>query len=151
MAGRPLMLATLLGASIGVPYVVSHSTSGPSGETAPPGPQTAAPNASWPAFGASNNPSTSPPPLLPPSNAASYPTAPTYPTTATPDPLTGLGNLRPQQVARYHRIQDVFRFNVSKEWIYQNWDRKSTGLGEPRLFGIRVPLVTGSQRSAPAG
>ena len=151
MAGRPLMLATLLGASIGVPYVVSHSTSGPSAENAPPGAQNAAPNASWPAFGASNNPSTSPPPLLPPSNAASYPTAPTYPTTATPDPLTGLGNLRPQQVARYHRIQDVFRFNVSKEWIYQNWDRKSTGLGDPGLFGIRVALVTGTQRSDLAG
>ncbi len=31
MAGRPLMLATLLGASIGVPYVVSHTNHGSSG------------------------------------------------------------------------------------------------------------------------
>ena len=45
----------------------------------------------------------------------------------------------------------MFRFDVSKEWVYQNWDRKSTGLGDPQLFGIRVALVTGTQRSDLAG
>jgi hypothetical protein len=45
----------------------------------------------------------------------------------------------------------VLRFDVSKEWVYQNWDRKSTGLSDPQLFGIRVPLVTGTQRTDLAG
>ena len=45
----------------------------------------------------------------------------------------------------------MFRFDVSREWIYQNWDRKSTGLGDPELFGIRVTLITGTQRTDLAG
>jgi len=52
---------------------------------------------------------------------------------------------------RYHSLQEVLRFNVSKEWVYQNWERKSTGLSDPELFGIRVPLVTGTQRTDLAG
>jgi len=52
---------------------------------------------------------------------------------------------------RFHSIREVFRFDVTKEWIYQNWDRKSTGLSDPQLFGIRVALVTGTQRSDLAG
>jgi hypothetical protein len=77
-------------------------------------------------------------------------TAPAYPTTATPAPIIPLA---PQSAPpiRYHSIQEVLRFDVSKEWVYQNWDRKSTGLSDPQLFGIRVPLVTGTQRTDMAG
>ncbi len=158
MAGRPLMLATLLGASIGVPYVVSRSTQGPEqgpGSTPPPAGQ----NSSWQNPGNVTNPAFSPPPLMPATTpaassqpAASYPAAqPAYPTTATPAAFTGLENIRPGEPVRYHRIQDVFRFDVSKEWVYQNWDRKSTGLADPELFGIRVALVTGTGRTDLAG
>ncbi len=45
----------------------------------------------------------------------------------------------------------MFRFDVTKEWVYQNWDRKSTGLGDPDYFGIRVALITGTQRTDLAG
>jgi hypothetical protein len=45
----------------------------------------------------------------------------------------------------------VLRFEVTKEWVYQHWDRKSTGLGDPELFGIRVALVTGTKRTDLAG
>ena len=145
MAGRPLMLATLLGASIGVPYVVSNTSQGPSTQNVPPAAQNAAHSTSWPAFGAGASPTTSPPPLWPPATAASYPT------TATPGSLTGFEGLRPSEALRYHRLQDVLQFNVTKEWVYQNWDRKSTGLGDPELFGIRVALVTGTQRADLAG
>ena len=41
--------------------------------------------------------------------------------------------------------------NVSKEWVYQRWARKSTALSELGLFGIRVPLVTGTQYHDLAG
>ena len=148
MAGRPLMLATLLGASIGVPYVVSRSSQGPNPANVPP----AAEKTAWPTLGTGAGGTTLPPPLASPSAAPSYPAPPpSYPTTATPAPLTGFENLPSNGVVRYHRIQEVFRFDVSKEWIYQNWDRKSTGLGDPEFFGIRVALVTGTRRTDLAG
>jgi hypothetical protein len=65
--------------------------------------------------------------------------------------MASLENLRSSEAVRYHSIQEAFRFDVSKEWIYQNWDRKSTGLGDPEFFGIRVTLVTGTQRTDLAG
>jgi hypothetical protein len=48
-------------------------------------------------------------------------------------------------------LQEVLRFDVSREWVYQNWERKSTGLADPQMFGIRVPLITGTQRTDLAG
>ncbi|RIK78701.1 MAG: hypothetical protein DCC67_11365 [Planctomycetota bacterium] len=48
-------------------------------------------------------------------------------------------------------VAEVFRFDVTKEWVYQRWDRKSTALAELDLFGVRVPLVTGTQLYDVAG
>ena len=48
-------------------------------------------------------------------------------------------------------LQEVFRFDISKEWVYHRWTRKSTALSELGLFGIRVPLVTGTQPHDLAG
>ena len=48
-------------------------------------------------------------------------------------------------------LNEVFNMNVSKEWVYQRWARKSTALSELGLFGIRVPLVTGTQLHDLAG
>ena len=48
-------------------------------------------------------------------------------------------------------LHEVFRFDVSKEWVYQRWARKSTALAELGLYGIRVPLVTGTQLHDLAG
>jgi hypothetical protein len=45
----------------------------------------------------------------------------------------------------------VFRFDVTKDWVYRNWDRKSTGPTDVGLFAVRVPLVTGTHISAVAG
>jgi Family of unknown function (DUF6690) len=45
----------------------------------------------------------------------------------------------------------VLRFDITKEWIYRNWARKSTGLADPDLFGVRVPLVTGTAMTDLAG
>jgi len=42
-------------------------------------------------------------------------------------------------------LQDALRMDVSKEWVYQRWDRKSTALSELGLYGVRVALVTGTQ------
>jgi Family of unknown function (DUF6690) len=153
MAARPLMLATLLGASIGVPYYVSRSSQGPEQAPASATQPATGDNSSWSSWfkpETSTNPSFPPPPLMSSATATSA-AQPVYPTTATPAALAGLENIRPGEPVRYHRIQDVFRFDVSKEWVYQNWDRKSTGLGDPGLFGIRVALVTGTERGDLAG
>ena len=48
-------------------------------------------------------------------------------------------------------LHEVFRFDVSKEWVYQRWARKSTALAELGLYGIRVPLVTGTRLHDLAG
>lgn len=48
-------------------------------------------------------------------------------------------------------LAEVFRFDVNKEWVYQRWARKSTALAELGLYGIRVPLVTGTQLHDLAG
>jgi hypothetical protein len=52
---------------------------------------------------------------------------------------------------QFTSIDQVLRFDVSKEWVYQNWDRKSTGPTDVGLFGVRVPLVMSPQIYALAG
>ena len=42
-------------------------------------------------------------------------------------------------------LEEVFRFDVTKEWVYERWARKSTALAELGLYGVRVPLVTGTE------
>jgi hypothetical protein len=144
-----------------VPYVVSK-TSTPSGApavapaAAPAGhPAAAAPApAAWNTAGAPATASTTPPPLL--TQAANFfstgsTTPAAYPSTATPAPLAPLAAAPAVSPLRYHSLQEVLRFDVSKEWVYQNWERKSTGLADPQMFGIRVPLITGTQRTDLAG
>lgn len=160
MVGRPLMLASLLGASIGVPYVVSKTSTPttPSVATASPSSAAAttpAPSA-WSTAGVPATPSTTPPPLLTQAanffnSGATAPASTAYPSTSTPAPLVPLGGPAAVSPMRYHTLQEVLRFDVSKEWVYQNWERKSTGLADPQMFGIRVPLVTGTQRTDLAG
>jgi hypothetical protein len=46
---------------------------------------------------------------------------------------------------------EVFRFDLTPQAIAQRWSRVSTGLGDERLQGYRVPLVTGNDASDLAG
>jgi hypothetical protein len=134
MSSRPLMLATLLGASIGVPYVMSQSGPGSKPTSTPPpgGPYFAGPASP---IGQAGRPGGQllPPPLL---------TNPGSSTTAAAPPVEG---------ARFHSVAEVFRFDVTKEWVYSNWARKSTGLADPELYGVRVALVTGTGLTDLAG
>jgi hypothetical protein len=41
--------------------------------------------------------------------------------------------------------------DVSKEWVYQRWPRKSNATADLDLMGVRVPLVTGTQMHDVAG
>ena len=46
---------------------------------------------------------------------------------------------------------EVFRFDISTEWIMNRWQRVSTGLAQLQLQGYRVPLVTGTAKDDIAG
>lgn len=48
-------------------------------------------------------------------------------------------------------LDEIFRLDVSKEWVYRRWSRKSTALSELGLYGIRVALVTGTELHDLAG
>lgn len=41
-------------------------------------------------------------------------------------------------------LGEVLRFDISPEWVYQRWSRKTTALADLQFNGVRVPLVTGT-------
>jgi hypothetical protein len=127
MGSRPLMVATLLGASVGVPYVMSQTSQG--SKAAPS--SAVSPYAGSPAV----------PGLLSPQNQ--------FATAKGGSPIAG--GAPPIEGVRFHSLGEVLRFDVTKEWVYSNWPRKSTGLADPELYGVRVPLVTGIGLSDLAG
>ncbi|MGI9427948.1 MAG: DUF6690 family protein [Bythopirellula sp.] len=124
MFSRIFSVPLLLGAAVAVPYVASNG----------PNIDKLFGDAAKTPFAGSPQRSPSPgsvrsdlPPIPQGPGATLYPTA---------TPLEGLPALS---------LQEVFNFNVTKEWVYQRWPRKSTALSELGSFGIRVPLVTGTQ------
>lgn len=44
-------------------------------------------------------------------------------------------------------LEEVFRFDLTPQSITDRWNRVSTGLGDMRFQGYRVPLVTGTTPS----
>jgi len=132
MISRTLAVPTLLAASVAVPYVATNAPEwsqrlrGAAAAPVPPGGAEAAP-ANGPA-----KPATSAAILQGP-NATLYPTV---------TPLEGVPS---------YSLADVLRMDVTKDWVYHRWARKSTALAELDLFGVRVPLVTGTQLHDLAG
>src|SRR4051794_9448427 len=107
MASRPLIIATLLGATVGVPYLTSHSSTSEKNTNGAPVATGFAPSGG----AAVRLPATAMP--LPAVNRA--PSAMPY---ASQRPIDG---------AQFTSVNQIFRFDVTKEWVYQNWTRKSTG------------------------
>ncbi len=133
MFSRVLGVPVMLAAAVGVPYVASNGIdldglmpSGSTEEAPPPKPAAEDVLAQLPK-------SKTRPQLSQETGAALYPAA---------TPVEGMPVMS---------LSDVFNFNVTKEWIYRNWSRKSTALSDLGLFGIRVPLVTGTQMHDLAG
>lgn len=123
MSTRIITAPLLLGAAIAIPYVSTH------------GPEAARKffNQSAPAE-AQPQPAV---PEIPPAQVYdSAPRGPGYEIYPVTTPLEG----RPSMA-----LEDIFRFDVTKEWVYERWARKSTALAELGLYGVRVPLVTGTQ------
>lgn len=132
---RPLMLATLLGASIGVPYVVSQQEQANSARAPQANPAVTQNVSSSKQSRTRQNPK----PLVRFTGMKSAPGSSLYESRA---PLEGIET---------HTINEVIRLDVTKHWVFSSWARKSTGLSDPKLFGIRVPLVTGTKIDDLAG
>jgi hypothetical protein len=137
MIPRSLAMPTLLAASVAVPYVATNApewteqvrkaTASAPADPAPPQPSAAqqAPAATPHAVA-----SAQPAPATAQPHPAGAPLPPAH-TQLAPDPT--------------YSLSEVLRFDVTKDWVYQRWERKSTALADLDLFGVRVPLVTGTQ------
>lgn len=125
MAPRPVIIASLLGASVAVPYVTSQTKLGKTEASKP----------------------------LSVTQAANSPGAPIMPGAM---PSLGVPGQMPAynprlDGAQFNSVGEVFRFDVTKEWVLQNWSRKTVAPTDVGLMSIRVPLVTGTQMSSLAG
>jgi len=122
MFSRILGIPVLLGAAVGVPYV---ATNGPDLESL------------WPSQQSDNS-----------GNATGNREAvlPGEPALASTLP----GTLAKPRVANV-TLHEAFRFGITREWVYQRWERKSTALSKLGLYGIRVALVTGTELQDVAG
>jgi hypothetical protein len=121
----------MLGGAVGLPYIASRLPG--AGDAAVTQPAASAP----PAAAASATT-----PAEPVKTELSPPQSPGALVYANPAPVEG---------ARFHSVGQVFRFDLTKEWVYRNWARKFTGPTDVGLFSVRVPLVTGTHVSSLAG
>jgi hypothetical protein len=69
---------------------------------------------------------------------------PAEPESAKPKPLSLEG-------PPVGELGEVFRFDITANWIMGRWTRVSTGLAQLQLQGYRVPLVTGTAENDLAG
>jgi hypothetical protein len=130
-----IMIAIVLGIAIGMPYMASQQLK-PNASPPPPAPAATAPPESSAAAATPQPAASSAEPVkLPPPNPGSS----IY---ASPAPLEG---------AQIHAVEQVLRFDLTKDWVYRTWARKSTGPTDVGLFAVRVPLVTGTHVGALAG
>ncbi|TWU27311.1 DUF6690 family protein [Bythopirellula polymerisocia] len=130
MFPRKLGIPLLLGAAVAVPYVKSNGTQGISefwnSMSATSGESSHQVQSSSTEWQQTNTPPSGP-------GAELYPVR---------TPLEGISSVS---------LEEVFRFDITKEWVYQHWARKSTALSELGLYGVRIPLVTGTQLTDIAG
>jgi uncharacterized protein DUF6690 len=139
MLPRSLMIPTLLVASISAPYIVSNAPEwiekwdlrgGGSAESV------AATNEAGQMFAIPSNIELQSKIL---DTTPKGPGALLYPTTS---PLEGVQTMQ---------LAEVVRMDVTKEWVYTRWARKSTAMADLQHYSVRVPLVTGTQLKDLAG
>jgi hypothetical protein len=94
--------------------------------------------------GAFGEPSAAEAPVNPYSREAQAVPAPT----ATVSPG---GTELPLEGLAVHDLAEVLRFDISPQWVYRHWARKSTALSNLDFYGVRVPLVTGTDVHDVAG
>jgi hypothetical protein len=131
---RLIMIAVVLGIAIGLPYLGSR----PSNPNAVPTPES--------------------PAAAPPQSGGAAPAALPAASSAEPAKLPAPGpgsllfaNKATLEGAQIHAVEQVLRFDLTKDWVYHTWARKSTGPTDVGLLAVRVPLVTGTHIAALAG
>jgi hypothetical protein len=134
MLSRSLAVPTLLAASVAVPYVATNAPDWKQQWNAPPAAGTAGGPTAPPLLGGDV--------LQRPVPSTTMPGGPGATLFPTQTPLEGTPAVS---------LGEVFRLDVTKDWVYARWPRKSTALAELDLFGVRVPLVTGAQLHDLAG
>ena len=125
------MLAIALGAVIGVPYVMStiHTKSSATGV-----PGTGTPGTGASATGAAKN------------TLANF-----TGTHLSPGGQSNPNKALPSEHPEIYPLAEVLRSDITTDWVYAHWNRKSAGLADPGMFGVRVPLVTGTSVGDLAG
>ena len=115
---RNLLFPTLLAGAIGLPFMILSD--GRSGTPTNP-------NGSW--FGEAN---ASDP------NFNGYSSSAMAADTGAPNNLAG-----PSQIVSPTELRDVFRLDVTPQWVSQHWDRISSIESNDGLRGLRVAFVSG--------
>jgi hypothetical protein len=132
MIPRKLAMPTLLAATVAIPYGASNAPQWMQPWRA----QQAVPTASTNKSADAQPGAPAPPPLKTNPALTAPPQGPNATLYPTRNPLEGVTT---------YSLADVLRMDVPKEWVYQRWPRKSTALSDLDLYGVRVPLVTGSK------
>ena len=136
MASRPVIIAGLLGASVGVPYLASHVAGGfedGADESAKGQRGGCAAGFDVPGHARLDDG------RIDIGNSRG-------------NVLSGLSDRRVQSDgAQFTSVGQVLRFDITKDWVYQNWSRVLTGTTDVGLFSTRVALVMRPQLSALAG
>lgn len=146
MLPRSLAMPTILVAAVAVPYAATNAPQWKQQwmASSQPGAASPAPNSApqWPAASGAQPAAPRTPLGQLSSPGPMSPDVPGRPAASAPAPLEGTPT---------YSLDEVLRLDVTKEWVYQRWARKSTALSELDLYGVRVPLVTGTQLHDLAG
>lgn len=129
--GRKMMFTGMLGAAVGAPYLATRAESAKQ-----------AASQAW--NGAFGDPPAAAAPVNPYSRGASAEQTP-------PPAVSPGGSELPLEGLEVHDLADVLRFDLSPQWVYRHWARKSTALSNLNFYGVRVPLVTGTDVNDVAG
>lgn len=93
----------------------------------------------------STSPSPSPSLATGPTNPPSIPNAVPGSSGPAVNPFQNISDRLPfQAVTEVYDLREIFRFDITPNWIKSRWPRVSTGWTEDGLEGYRVALVTGT-------
>jgi hypothetical protein len=129
MFGRSFWMLLIVGAAIGIPYVVTEWSKIKASVI----------GQSSPSAGTTSN--------VPGANGSNPPPVVTYP----PGDPRALGLNPPSEETPMVDMAEAFRFSVSPPWVLSRWPRVSAGLPDETYHGLRVPLITGMRDDDLAG
>ncbi|HEY2882112.1 MAG TPA: DUF6690 family protein, partial [Pirellulales bacterium] len=128
MIKRAVRLAAMAGAVVGVPYVASE----------------------WPKLKANVTQMVSKSPFGGSTAARPVSTSSSLPVIVSSDPRV-LGAQPPSDEPPLVEMAEVFRFDVTPNWVLARWPRVSAGISDDTLHGLRVAWISGMRPDDVAG